>query len=166
MATSTSILGISEQATSSALRTELENLLLDLYSVVGVAPQRPYEVIPADLLTEDFQGRIFIRTSSELMSFNKTQMLAAKLARGGTAQPESQLLSMEVSKAADGSVTAVYAAAFRAQQTATVRSGSFQAVKPGERWMLRSIDEDVRVILMPEATGPRVANDHPRVWFI
>ena len=64
------------------LRVQLEELLFDFYSVVGVAPRRPYPVVAADLLTDNFQGRFFISATSELMYFMKAQMLASKVGRG------------------------------------------------------------------------------------
>jgi hypothetical protein len=147
-----------------SLRLELEELLFDFYSIAGLAPRRGYSVNAAELLTNDFQGRIFHRASSELLCFDKAVMVEAKL-KGSAVRPSSQLLSMNLVQHPNGLVSVSYVAAFRHGQTSTVRRGALQAVESGSGWKLASLDEDVRVVLMPAPRKYlRTTPDQPRVW--
>ena len=166
MATLTAIPQVTKPKPSSVLRIRMEELLMDFYSVVGVAPRRPYPVNAADLLASDFEGQFFIQTTSELMVFSKAQMLASKVGRGELQRPTCQMLSMSATREEDGVVGVIYAAAFRFGQTAQVRRGSFKAARENGQWVLRSIDEDVRLVFLPEVCKKRVAADRPRVWVL
>jgi len=147
------------------LRVQLEELLFDFYSVVGVAPRRPYPVVAADLLTDNFQGRFFISATSELMYFTKAQMLASKVGRGDAQSPASELVSMNLVQAADGTVSVSYAASFCYGQTAMIRRGTLKAVETPHGWALRSVDEDVRVIILADIRRKLcVTADRPRIW--
>jgi hypothetical protein len=164
MATKSAITALPEIPRYLSLRIELEELLFDFYSVVGIAPRRGYPLNAADLLADDFQGRFFIKATSELLCFDKQGMLKTKVS-GSAQRPGSQLVSMNMAHDDDGSVSVSYVAAFGHGQTATVRRGALKAVETASGWRLRSLDEDVRVILLPE---PRKylhsAPDQPRVW--
>jgi len=167
MATHITVPPVAKPVSSNDLRSQMEELLIDFYSVVGVAPRRSYPVNAADLLADDFQGRFFIASSSELMVFSKAQMLASKVGRGEINRPSSQLLSLTAKLCEDGGATVVYAVAYSFGQTAQVRRGSFKASKQDEKWLLRAIDEDVRLVILPEVKRPRqVPADHPRLWIL
>ncbi len=166
MATSIVNSAVVEKQAGSALRESMEELLINFYSVVGVAPRRTYPVDAAELLADDFEGQFFIQTSSELMVFSKAQMLAAKVGRGESQRPSCQMLSLSVVAGTNGVSTVVYAAAFRFGQTAQVRRGSFKASQGTGGWKLQSIEEDVRVVLLPERSRRQVAADRPRVWIL
>lgn len=149
------------------LRTQMEELLFDLYSVVGVAPRRPYPVVAGDLLASEFQGRFFIQTTSELLCFDRDQMLASKVGRGDFQRPNLQLVSMIASCESDSAVSVNYTAAFRYGQTCTVRRGTFRAIKRADRWQIISMDEDVRVLVLPESGHRHDGRpDRPRIWII
>jgi hypothetical protein len=166
MATTTAIPAL-QASNGNVLRTQMEELLFDFYSVMGVATRRQYPVMANELLTDNFQGRFFIQSSSELMCFSKAQMLASKVGRGGLQGPACQLTSMNASYTPDGCVAATYAAAFRYGQTSMVRRGAFKAVETEHGWSLRSLDEDVRVVLLPESRRKlRNPSDQPRVWIL
>ncbi len=164
MATKSAITMLPELGEDTSIRSTMEKLLFDFYSVVGIAPRRGYLIVPGELLADSFQARFFIRATSELLCFDKQQMLTAKV--GENAQrPGSQLVSMNLVEDGNGCVLVSYVAAFRCGQTATVRRGAFQAVDFSHGWQLRSLDEDVRVILLPEPRKfIRTAHDQPRVW--
>ena len=167
MATMTAIRALPEISSERRIRTQMEELLFDFYSVVGVAPRRPYPVMANDLLSDNFVGRFFIATTSELMCFNKAQMLAAKVGRGDMQRPCAQLLSMNLLYGADGSMSVNYAAAFRYGQTAMIRRGALKAVEGAHGWALRSVDEDVRVIVLAESKRKLSAkSDRPRIWIL
>jgi hypothetical protein len=164
MATKLALTELPAISSRLSLRLELEELLFDFYSIAGLAPRRGYPVAAADLLTDDFQGRIFNRATSELLCFDKALMLEAKL-KGSVLRPGSQLLSMNLIHHEDGSVSVSYVAAFRHGQTSLVRRGALRAVESGSGWRLASLDEDVRVLLMPEPRKfLRTTPDQPRVW--
>jgi hypothetical protein len=164
MATKSAITVLPELTDDTSIRSTMENLLFDFYSVVGIAPRRGYLIVPGELLADSFQARFFIKATSELLCFDKQQMLTAKVA-GNAQRPGSQLLSMNFVHDGNGCVSVSYVAAFRHGQTATVRRGAFQAVDLSHGWQLRSLDEDVRVLLMPEPRKYiRTAPDQPRVW--
>lgn len=69
-----------------SLRLDMEELLFDFYSIAGLAPRRGYPVSAVDLLTDDFRGRIFHRATSELLCFDKSVMVEAKL-KGNALRP-------------------------------------------------------------------------------
>jgi hypothetical protein len=150
---------------SSALRLQMEQLLVDFYTIIGIMPPRPNAAIAADLLAEDFQGLFFSRTTSETLVFNKSQLLASNAARSD-GQPSSELLSLNAMTEENGVIALSYSAAFRVGHTVTVRRGSLKAARAGERWMLRAVEEDVRVFVIPEASKPRGSADRPRIWIV
>ena len=167
MATFINIPPVAEPKPSNDLRSQMEELLVDFYSVMGVAPRRAYAVNAADLIADDFQGRFFIASTSELMVFTKAEMLASKVGRGEINRPSSQLLSLTANLSEDGIASVVYAVAYRFGQTAQVRRGSFKASRQNDSWVLRSIDEDVRLVILPEIKRPRAAAaDRPRLWIL
>ncbi|ABF41835.1 hypothetical protein Acid345_2834 [Candidatus Koribacter versatilis Ellin345] len=167
MATFITVSPVAKPKSSNDLRSQMEDLLIDFYSVVGVAPRRAYPVNAADLLADDFQGRFFIQSSSELMVFSKAQMLASKVGRGEINRPVSRLVSLSAKLCEDGIASVVYAVAYRFGQTAQVRRGSFKASLQGENWVLHSIDEDVRLVILPEVKRTQsVAADRPRLWIL
>jgi hypothetical protein len=164
MATELAITVLPGLADDTSIRSTMEKLLFDFYSVVGIAPRRGYLIVPGELLADSFQARFFIQATSELLCFDKQQMLTAKVS-GNAQRPGSQLLSMNLVHDDNGCISVSYVAAFRHGQTATVRRGAFQAVDLSHGWQMRSLDEDVRVILMPEPRKYlRTAPDQPRVW--
>lgn len=167
MATMTTTPALPKLPTEGSLRTRMEALLLGFYSVVGIVPRRNHP-LPNNLLTESFQGRFFIAATSELICYSKEQMLNARVGRGGTQRPQTQLLSMHVVRESEGRVTVTYVAAFRYGCTATVRRGSFKAVETLNGWSLRSIDEDVRVVLLFDNRRRMYVPpaDRPRVWIL
>jgi hypothetical protein len=74
---------------------------------------------------------------------------------------------MNAAYTADGCVAVAYAAAFRYGRFSMVRRGAFKAVETEHGWALRSLDEDVRVVLLPETRRKlRNPSDQPRVWIL
>jgi hypothetical protein len=144
----------------ASLRLQMEVLLGEFYSAVGIAPRDYPSTYVAELLADNFEGRFFMRASSELLCFDKQQILTARLGLGDV-RPTSRLLSLELSTITADSLSATYCAVLRYGQSAIFHHGSLKAEQSNGRWMLRSIDEDVR--LMPESRiNPH--SDRPRVW--
>ncbi len=167
MATHITVPPVANPESSNDLRSQMEELLIDFYSVVGIAPRRFYPVHAVSLLADDFQGRFFIASTSELMVFSKAQMLASQVGRGELNRPASQLISLTATIDEKGIANVVYSVAYRFGQTAQVRRGSFKASEQNEKWALHAIDEDVRLIILPEVKRLRsVAADRPRLWIL
>lgn len=163
MATMSDITALS-QVSTSAVRLQMEELLFDFYSAVGASPRRPFAGNASDLLADDFEGRFFSRDSSELSCFDKPQMLVADFGHRDL-RPNSQLIDLRAGSVTDSLISVNYEAAFRYGQTLIVRRGTFKAVMTHAGWALRSIDEDMRVTLLPESRRRlRAASDLPRVW--
>lgn len=164
MATSGATTHFSEASSNIPLRTRIEELLFDFYSLVGVAPRRPEAAPATDLLADNFQGRFFLQSTSELLCFDKGQIVTAQLRVGDAQRPGSQLINLSLVRDEDGSVSANYAVALRHGQTALLRRGTLKAIETVRGWAIRSVDEDVRVIVLPEPRRRRTAFDQPRVW--
>jgi hypothetical protein len=167
MATTTITTAFPNIPDNADLRTRLEELLFDFYSIVGIAPQRSYAVIANDLLTDNFQGRFFIEATSELLCFNKTQMLASHAARPTQQPPVCQLITMTSAKGTDGNIHASYAVSFRYGQTAMLRRGTLNVIETDTSLALVSIDEDVRIVELSKTVAKKsVAFDRPRIWIV
>ena len=154
------------QSSPSALRLQMEELLFDFYSVVGIVSPRPYAVSPADLLADEFEGRFFSHTTSQLLAFNKAQLLAAPAVRNEESVPSCDLFSLNSISEQEGVLAISYRAAFRRDHTVTVRTGSMKVVHQGERWILQALDEQVRIVVNPEAIKRRQPADRPRIWIV
>jgi hypothetical protein len=148
----------------NCLRLQMEDLLQGFYSAVGVAPRQHPPANAGELLADNFRGQFFLRDSGEHVSFNKEQMLVSDLGHRDI-RPNAQLIALTSTCAADIFVSVNFAIAFRYGQTSVVRRGTFKAVKVHSGWALRSIDEEVRTVMLPESRRKlRTASDAPRVW--
>ena len=153
-----------KSANKISLRSQMESLLGDFYNAIGVAPGRFPVANATDLLTDDFEARFFMCASWELMSFNKSQMLSARIGLADV-RPTSRLLSLNVTNATEENVCVSYCASLRYGQSAIFHRGTLNAIKQDGRWVIRSIEEDVRVKVMPQSRINR-SSDRPRVWIL
>lgn len=153
-----------ENAASATLRLQLESLLGDFYSAVGIAPRQYPSVYATELLADNFEGRFFMHAAFELLCFDKGQMLSARLGLGDV-RPTSRLLSLDLATVAGDSISATYCAVLRYGQSAIFHRGTMKVVQNDGHWIIRSIDEDVRVRLMPESHITR-RSDRPRIWIL
>lgn len=149
-----------------SLRAAMEDLLDEFYRSVGVAPRDRAWTYASDLLAENFAGRFFLHSSSELLCFDRSQILGARLGLGDL-PPQSRLLTMSAPSEKEGFVFANYVAAFRYGRTLIRRRGTIKAFQENAAWKIRSVDEDVRVILLPQERAKfRAPSDQPRIWFL
>lgn len=149
-----------------SLQARMEDLLGEFYRTVGVAPRDRAWAYASDLLADKFEGRFFLRSSSELLCFDRSQILGARLGLGDL-PPQSQLLSMSAPAEKEGNVFADYVAAFRYGRTLILRHGTLKAEQGTGQWKIRSVDEDIRTTLLPEARAKvRNPSDQPRIWFL
>ena len=149
---------------ATCLRTAMEELLLNFYDAAGITPGVPLRA-SSDLLADNFQGCFFVRSNSELQCFDKAHVLNANVTPSIPHKVACQFMSMSAAAEDEEGVTVRYAAGFRQGGSVTIRRGMMKAVPKNGEWLLRSLDEDVRVVVLPAArrTAPL---DRPRVWFI
>jgi hypothetical protein len=150
---------------ATCLRTSMEELLLNFYEAAGVTPGVPLRA-SSDLLADNFQGCFFVRSTSELHCFDKAHVVNAKVTPGTPHKVTCQFLSMSAASEDEEGVLVRYAAGFRYGSSVTIRRGMMKAVPKNGEWVLRSLDEDVRVVVIAPPKRPAAASDRPRVWFL
>jgi hypothetical protein len=149
---------------ATCLRTQMEELLLNFYDAAGITPGVPSRA-SSDLLADNFQGCFFVRATLELQCFDKAHVLSAKAVAGAPHKAVCQFLSMSAPTEDDEGIVIRYAAGFRYGPSVTIRRGMMKAVPKNGQWVLRSLDEDVRILVLP-AARKSTALDRPRLWFI
>jgi hypothetical protein len=150
---------------ATCLRTQMEELLLSFYDAAGITPGVPSRA-SSELLADNFQGCFFVRATSELHCFDKAHVLNAKVTPGTPHKVICQLMSMSAATEDEEGVVIRYAAGFRYGSSVTIRRGMMKAVPKNGEWMLRSLDEDVRVVVLPAVRRLAASLDRPRVWFV
>lgn len=165
MASATSIRRPPEQHEAQSLRAQMEELLFAFYHLAGIisgAQTRTAE----DVLSADFQGRMFLRVSSQMISLDKAKLQGETPQYGVPSEALYPLFTMELADVDDQSLSISYVVAFRYGSMTTLRRGLMKVVPQQGKWMLRSIEEDVREVLLSAAKTSRKALDRPRLWFV
>ena len=150
---------------ATCLRTAMEELLLNFYDAAGVTPGVPLRA-SSDILADNFQGCFFVRATSELQCFDKEHVVNAKVTPGTPHKVACQFLSMSAASEDEEGIVIRYAAGFRYGASITIRRGMMKALPKNGEWVLRSLDEDVRVVVLSAAKRPTAPIDRPRVWFL
>lgn len=164
MASATSIRRPPEQPEAQSLRAHMEGLLFAFYSLAGVTTKSSSRQAD-DVLSDDFQGRCFLRVSSEMIIFDRSKLAEVKLASGTPQEALYPLFEMELADADQHSLSIRYLVAFRYGSMVTLRRGLMKVIPQQGKWVLRSIEEDVREVLLSAASS-RKSLDRPRLWFV
>lgn len=165
MASATTIRRPPEQQQAQSLRAQMEELLFAFYHLAGIAPGTSSKSAD-EMLSDDFQARLFLRVRSEMLNLDKAKLQGATAPFGVPDEALYPLFTMELADVDSESLSIRYVVGFRYGSMSTLRRGLMKAVPQQGKWMLRSIEEDVREVLLSAARGSSKALDRPRLWFV
>ena len=165
MASATTIRRPPEQQQAQSLRAQMEELLFAFYHLAGIISGTQTRSID-EVLSGDFQGRLFLRVSSQMIVLDKAKLQSSEMSYGAPNEALYPLFTMELADVDDQSLSISYVVAFRYGSMTTLRRGLMKVVPQQGKWILRSIEEDVREVLLSAAKTSRKALDRPRLWFV
>ena len=165
MASATSIRRPPEQPEAQSLRAHMEGLLFAFYELAGVTAATS-TAQATEVLADDFQARCYLRVSAEMVALSRADIGKVKLASGTPQEALYPLFEMELADVDDHSLSIRYVVAFRYGSMVTLRRGLMKVVPHNGKWILCSVEEDVREVLLSAARSARKSLDRPRLWFV